>query len=85
LATDSFIASVISVSIVEIASKDSPVNINHQGIEAKPQLFFKQAIIDDYPFSHYLEQGRFAKSFEDFDSLGSGGFGSVFQVKHRLD
>lgn len=46
---------------------------------------FEVVKISDYKYSHYLEQGRLAKSYEDFDPLGEGGFGSVFQAKHRLD
>jgi eukaryotic translation initiation factor 2-alpha kinase 4 len=39
----------------------------------------------EYNFSNYLEQGRFTKSFELMNTLGQGGFGTVFQVKHKLD
>lgn len=39
----------------------------------------------DYRFESYLEQGRYDKSFEEISTLGQGGFGKVFEVRHKLD
>ena len=33
----------------------------------------------------YLENGRYKNSFEEIGFLGSGGFGTCYKVKHRLD
>ena len=39
----------------------------------------------DYQYESYLEQGRYEKSFEEISILGQGGFGKVFEVRHKLD
>eukprot|EP00743_Colponemidia_sp_Colp-15_P005141 GILK01005532.1.p1 GENE.GILK01005532.1~~GILK01005532.1.p1 ORF type:complete len:1011 (-),score=108.86 GILK01005532.1:128-3160(-) len=33
----------------------------------------------------FMESGRYARNFEEIKILGRGGFGAVFQARHRLD